>query len=166
MKYLIFITLLFINGCNNFSPGTLGSFQKWRFPISEKQFDAEVNAFFKSNLQYGIPQKWKHLDSWNKNGYSSLNGKIFYFNEKPEEMYYVSYSPDVDGFEDEKKSKSTTISVRAINAGNDGGWNTVEDLEKNKNEINRVNERFYKQIIVKLEKQTNVKSEKYDHWYD
>jgi len=152
--------------CNTFSPGTLGSFQKWRFPIPEKQFDSEVNAFFKNNPQYLVPGKWEHLDSWKQNGYGSLNGRIFYFSSHPEEIYYVSYSADVEEFEDEKKSKSTTVSVRAVNLGEEGAWPTVEDLEKNEKEIHRIDDRFYKQIVTKLEKQANVKSEKYSHWYE
>lgn len=152
--------------CNTFSPGTLGSFQKWRFPIPEKQFDSEVNAFFKNNPQYLIPEKWEHLDSWKQNGYGSLNGKIFYFSSHPKEIYYVSYSADVEGFEDKKNPNQRQFLKEQLTWEKKERGPQQKIQKKNEKEIHRIDDRFYKQIITKLEKQANVKSEKYNHWYE
>lgn len=173
MKNAGLLVLIFICfGCNNLV-GTLGVFQQWTFPVSEQRLDQEIVSFYKNYPAYNIPEKWKYLDNWEERGFRFLDGKIVYFANNPEEMYYVSYSQKDHEFDDDKNSFSTTIAVRAVNNSSDYGngvayekWNTVDDFKEKKKEEDRINERFYNEVILKLEKHMNVKSKKYNPWYE
>jgi hypothetical protein len=103
-----------------------------------------------------VPAKWEYLDSWDEGGYGSLNGKIFYFENGPEEMYYVTYTRDPD--KDVNGAVTTTVSVRAVTKGAaNRRWNIKDDLSENRAEIDRINERFRKEIITKLEAQMQLR---------
>lgn len=149
-----------ISGCDMFGTGTLGTFQQWSFPVSEKRLDREMGLLYENNPTYVIPDKWKHLDDWQKSGYGFLKGKILFFEEAPEEMYYVSYfEAEPNSFANDNDFTITVIAVRAVNNGN-SRWNTVDDYAKNKAEIERIDTRFYKEIISKLEREMRLKVEK------
>lgn len=156
----VFLLVICVSGCSVFDAGTLGTFQQWTFPLSESIFDREITSFYQKHLTYTIPNKWKDFDDWEKRGYRFLHGKIIYFNHSPEEMYYVTYfGTEPNSFGNDSDSSITTLAVRAVNNGNTN-WKTIDDYKGNKNEIDRINTRFYKEIITKLENQMNVKSRK------
>ena len=118
-----------------------------------------ITNLYKQNTQYIIPGKWKYLDNWEESGYGSLQGKIFYFEENPEEMYYVShYTEKLDG------QDAVAMAVRAVNNGDASmRWNTIDFFLEP--EQKRINDRFYEQIIKKLEKLLNVTAQKYNPYY-
>jgi len=153
------------NGCNMFGAGTLGGFQEWSFPVSRELFDKEISNLYKDNPEYIIPEKWQYLDSWEANGYGSLDGKIFHFKSQPEELYYVSYWETKHDFLGDPDRKYTEIAVRAFHTGK-GGWETVDYFKKNKAGKNRINTRFYNEIVSKLEKKLNLTSKKENYWYE
>jgi len=165
MKKIYILGLIILcTSCKWFSAGTLGSFKRWAFVITEKQFEQELSQFFKNNPQYLVPEKWDYLDTWKESGYGFLKSKIFYFKDGPEEMYYVSYRDIDDDFTAKEGFKTTIISIRAVTDGNEMRiWFTVEDYEKNKVEEKRIDDRFHNEIISKLEKQMNLKSKLYSH---
>ncbi|CAG5002258.1 hypothetical protein DYBT9275_02852 [Dyadobacter sp. CECT 9275] len=152
--------MILIVGCNSKScnldkiAGTLGAFQKWSFAISEMQMEKGIENLYTQNPNCRIPEKWVHLDDWKQGGYGFLNGKIFYFEDQPEEMYFVSY------YEGSMDSQDVlVISVRAVNNGS--SWSTVDDFRFREPEQKRIDNRFHEEIIKKLEKLLNVKAQKY-----
>jgi len=166
-KNLFFISLVLCSSCNIIGAGTLSTFQQWTLPVSKEMLDREVADLYKTNPEYLIPEKWKYLDTWADSGFGSLNGKIFYFKENPEEMYYISYFEENPDFDTQKDSKNATISVRAVNNGSiDRKWRTVDDYKGNSMEEKRINNRFHEEIILKLEKRMGVKSKKQNFWYE
>ncbi|QDK81532.1 hypothetical protein EXU85_24160 [Spirosoma sp. KCTC 42546] len=157
-KWLVLIVSL--TGCDILSAGTLGAFQQWNFSATEKRLDKEMAVLYKNNPEYVIPEKWKYLDSWQESGYGSLNGKIIYFSNRPEEMYYISYFEiEANSPGNDSDSTITTIAVRAVNNGN-SSWDTAEEFEKNKAEEKKINSRFYNEIISKLEIQIGQTAKK------
>lgn len=158
-NFLILIILIFCNSCNSVT-GTLGSFQKWIIPVSIGNVDEELIKLYANNPEYVIPEKWKYMDSWKDRGFEFLDGTIFYFKANPEEIYYVTYS------DAEEEMPNTVISVRAVFNKDVENWQTIENYRKNEHEKKRINERFYQEIIAKLEKQMNVKSKKLNYWYE
>lgn len=154
MRYLIGLVLtLSLTGCDIFSAGTLGSFQIWSFPVPMRDIDIKLLLLYRSGLIENVPDKWVDKDSWKERGYGSLNGKIIYFKDSPEEMYYFTYHElEAESFGNENEFPLTKISVRAV-INDIGTWKTVEKFEKNKSEEIRINRRFYKEVIYKLEKQ-------------
>lgn len=162
---ILILALIFVS-CGMLA-GTLGAFRQWTFPVQKIKMDHAVNILFKNHPEYLIPDELKDLDDWEDRGYGFLDGKIFYFKDHPEEMYYVSYFTYVEGFEDEKDSKTTSIAIRAVhNLTPEGRWNTSENIKHNDKEIKRIEDRFYNEIIIKLEKQIGVKSKKETYWYE
>ena len=164
MKKIYFILLIFAcTSCNWLGAGTLGTFQQYYFIISEKDFEKEITKFYVNNPQYIIPEKWKELDNWNERGFGVLNGKIFYFKSNPEEIYYVTYHQLGDDFTLKEGFKTIDISVRAVHSGElDWRWLKEKDFNKNEEEKKRIEDRFYNEIILKLEKQFNLKAIKND----
>ena len=165
MKILILFLGMVCYSCNMIGAGTLGGFQEWSFPASRELFDKEISNLYKDNPQYIIPEKLKYLDSWEESGYGFLDGKIFYFASVPEELFYVSYWETKHDFLGDPDRKYTEIAVRAIHSGA-GGWKTVDGFKNNKFDKDRINARFYNEILSKLEKQLNLKSKKENYWYE
>ncbi|TDE14819.1 hypothetical protein [Dyadobacter psychrotolerans] len=161
MKKICILMILMV-GCNTKScnmdnlAGTLGTFQPWGFAASEDQMNKAIANLYAQNPKYVIPEKWKYLDNWEESGYGFLQGKIFYFGQIPEEMYYVSYSSDhIDDM------KVMAISVRAVTDGNDSmRWFKNDEIQES--EQKRINNRFYEEIIKKLEKLLGVPAQKFN----
>ncbi len=88
-KCIIIVVVMAFSSCKWFGAGTLGAFQDWAFLLPKNQFEKQISLFIKSNPQYIIPKKWEYLDDWEERGFGFLNGKVFYFKNNPEELYYV-----------------------------------------------------------------------------
>lgn len=149
-KTRIFVSLLFfiLISCD----GTLGSFNIISFPVSKKKIEIAIDSLYSNNPEYKIPSKWEEHNNWSKRGYDFLESRIFYFKEKPEEMYYVTFVGE------EETLKDTThidIAIGSVFVGSKRNW-FEEDFSKE--EENRIQTRFKKEIISKLEKYTNSKA--------
>lgn len=94
-----------------------------------------------------IPDKWKETAASIQHTYEflSANTTCLYFQESPEEMYFVSYQGN---------SKVTVMSVRSVFIN--GRWFTERDLTEAESE--RIENRFDKEIVGKLERVTNSKA--------
>lgn len=174
MRYAQLLVLaVFLAGCSMLGAGTLGSFQQWSFSISEKRLDKEIANLYKNNPSYIIPDKWKELDTWNKSGYGFLKGKIFYFKDIPEQMYYISYHEiEANSYGNDSDSTVSTIAVRAVNSGDEliinkedtiwisNRWDTRDDFDERV--ANNIDKRFYKEIISRLERQIGQRARKYN----
>ncbi len=148
-KITAYITILLISlSCG---AGTLGGFEPVTFPTSKTKLEEAVDSLFINYPQYHIPEKWQHLDNWNDRGYGFLQSNIFYFQNTPEEMYYVTYIGDQKMLAD---STRIQIGIRAINNGANR-WLLEEDLSPN--EKHRIIKRFDSEIISKLEYYSKVK---------
>lgn len=149
---LILLVVFSLTGCI-ISAGTLGGFPTITFPISKRKITIAIDTLFVRHPEYKIPNKWKDLDNWSASGYGFLDSRIFYFKTSPEEMYYVSFYGDGN----EKTQTDTTsiaISIRAISKGNPK-WLLESDLTEI--EKKRISDRFYKDVILKLEDYTKSK---------
>jgi len=162
-KFGAIFLLLTFNSCW-FGAGTLGSFKGYLFIVSEKRMNQEIEDLYINHPNYKIPKKWEYFDNWNERGFEFLKGKIFYFSNSPEEMYYVSYFELNDDNSIKDGFKTTDISVRAVHNGT-WRWKKEEDYEKDKIEKLRIEKRFHDEIIVKLEKQMNTKAIEDKSWF-
>lgn len=133
--------------------GTLGGFDILSFPISKKKLEVAFDSLYSNYPAYKIPSNWEEHNNWSKRGYDFLESRIFYFKEKPEEMYYVSFVGDEQTFKD---TTHIDIAIRAVFIGSKKKWLKQEDFTKE--EENRIQTRFKSEIISKLEKYTNSKA--------
>ncbi|GGH20492.1 hypothetical protein FAZ19_09810 [Sphingobacterium alkalisoli] len=150
MKKQIFIIIIFFSSC--ISGGTLGGFDKRTFPTSKRALNNAIDIFYLRYPEYKMPDKWQDRDNWAERGYGFLEARIFYFNENPEEMYYVSFMGDSTMLADSEK---ISIAIRAVYNGGTG-WILENDLYKQERE--RIETRFDKEIIHRLESYTQVKA--------
>lgn len=140
------VTFQILIACN-FGAGTLGGFDPVVFSTSKIKLKEAVDSVFAQYPQYIIPKKWDYLNNWKARGYDFLESEIFYFNDSPEEMYYVAYLSDPD-------SNTVEISIRAINNGGNY-WFLRKDL--NEFESKRITKRFNSEIVKKLNYYLNKK---------
>lgn len=155
MKNLSFILIyVFLLSSCDIGAGSLGSFDSRIFPTSKKQLEIGLNKLYKDYPEYNIPDKWKDFDSWSQNGYDFLESRIFYLKNHPEEMYYVSFIGDSVMLADPKQ---VIIAIRAVNKG-DHKWFLEKDFDKQERE--RIEARFDKEIISKLEAYTQIKAKR------
>jgi len=87
-----------------------------------------------------------------KNSYFFLKSRTFYFKNDPEEMYYVTFKGDSAMLADPSK---TTIAIRLINRS---GPKWFKYVELDTIERKRIEERFDKEIILRLEGYPKTKS--------
>ncbi|MBG6188405.1 hypothetical protein [Flavobacterium sp. CAN_S2] len=149
IRTLAFLLLFAIISCD----GTLGGFETRRFPISKQKLNSAFDTLFSKHPEYIIPDKWKSYDVWGYWGKNSLEARTFYLKSNPEEMYYVSFIGD------EEMLKDTThidIAIRSVFTRRHLKWLKEEDC--NDKEKERIEERFDREIISKLEEYTNVKA--------
>ena len=150
---LFLLTFFSLNGCFS-GAGTLGGFDKRMFPTSKRNLVLAIDKLFAEHPNYKIPDTWKSQDDWKERGYDFLDSRIFYFQANPEEMYYVSFYGDAN---DSLQKDTTTagISIRAVEKAN-SGW-TIEENTSSADK-KRIEARFDKEIISKLELYTKTKS--------
>lgn len=156
MKNHIFIIIVFflVSGC--MSGGTMGGFDIRTFPISKSVLNQAIDTLNLRNPEYKLPDKWKERDNWSRRGYGFLESNIFYLKGDPEEMYYVTFIGDSTMLADPKK---ISIAVRAVYNGGKR-WLLENDLDKQEKE--RIEVRFDKEIISKLENYAKVKAKRGD----
>jgi hypothetical protein len=149
----LLLIILFCLGCG-FGAGTLGGFDERVFPVSKQRLAKAIDSLYKVSPDYKIPSKWQHLDDWHERGYDFLDSRIFYFKIKPEEMYYISFIGMPE--DSELNNRSATIAVRAVCDGK--GWSLEENTGWS--EKRRIEDRFDREIIAKLEQYTGAKAKR------
>ncbi|MCD6067611.1 MAG: hypothetical protein K0S33_2437 [Bacteroidetes bacterium] len=155
-KILLCILLLpLLNSCIIllFGAGTLGGFDQRVFPANKRTLEWALDALYEEYPEYAVPGKWKHFDDWTARGYDFLDTRIFYFASSPEEMYYVSFIGD-SAMQANYPDRSI-LAVRAVHNGT-GGWKLREDIKRGERE--RIEDRFHKEIIAKLEEYTHTEA--------
>jgi len=85
-------------------------------------------------------------------GYDFLESSLFYFKNSPEELYYISFVGDSATFAD---TTQVSIAVRAV-TNESSGWQLEKDVSSG--ERNRIELRFRKEIVEKLERITNCRA--------
>jgi hypothetical protein len=154
IKILMAVLLsIFFYGCH-YSDDTLGGWPERTFPISKKKIGDAINRLYKENPEYRVPDKWKYEDSSIRKAYFFLPSITFYFKGDPEEMYYVTFIGDDAMLADPSQ---ITISIRLMNSG---GSKWFKYIELNMDERKRIQARFDKEIISKLELYTKTNAEK------
>ena len=141
-------------GCG-FGAGTLGGFDERVFPVPKQRLAKAIDSLYKESPDYKIPSKWQHLDDWHERGYDFLDSRIFYFKNRPEEMYYISFigMPEDSAL----NSRSATIAIRAVCDGT-SGWTLEENTSRS--EKKRIEERFDREIIAKLDQYMGTKAKR------
>ncbi|HEY8783654.1 MAG TPA: hypothetical protein VIM16_18650 [Mucilaginibacter sp.] len=164
MKRIIIIILIatlissvfiwFFYTFRHFNDDTLGGFPERNFPTSKKNVETAINNLYSFNPEFKVPDKWMYEDTSIKHSYFFLEGKTFYFKNKPEEIYYVTFIGDSAMLADPAKA---TISIRLVYNGGPK-WFKYDELDT----VNRkrIEERFDEEIISKLEDYTKTKSSK------
>lgn len=151
-KITFCIVLCILTSC--IGAGTLGGFDTRTFSTSKRKLVYAIDTLFAKYPEYKIPDKWKRLDDWHDRGYDFLDSRIFYFKSAPEEMYYVSFYGDAND-STQADTTRTGISIRAINNGI-SGWMLEENTSYSERE--RIENRFDREIIAKLEQYSGVKA--------
>ena len=123
----------------------LGRWPERTFPISKKKLTVAISQLYDQNVEYKVPSKWIEEDSSEIKSYFYLPSTTFYFKENPEEMYFVTFIGDDKMLVDSSK---TIIAIRSVNYGG-GKWFRYDD--ESPAEQVRIEKRFDKEIISKLE---------------
>lgn len=147
--FLLLIAFLLVSCDGNY----LGGFNTLSFPISKKRLEVALDSLYYNNPEYKIPNKFQDFNNWSKMGYDFLDSRIFYFKEKPEEMYYISFIGDEETFKD---STHIDVAIRSVFIVSKKNWFEQKDFTKE--EENRIQTRFKSEVISKLEKYTNSKA--------
>lgn len=153
MKIIIIVvfSLLLYSCTGSISAGSLGGWDIIVFKIPAQKLEPGIDSFYKSNSNYLTPQKWKsEAENW-INNYSYLKTVIFYFDASPEEMYYVTF---IDAGTGDNPNYSR-LAIRGVKKGNDN-WKRFDEF--NASEQKRIEKRFEKEVITKLEQITKAKS--------
>jgi hypothetical protein len=139
----LILTAIFLYRCDS-SDTLLGGWPDRTFPISRKKLTSAINQLYDKNVEYKVPGKWMEEDSSIIKSNFYLLSTTFYFKENPEEMYFVSFIGDDSMLADSSK---TIISIRSVNNGEK--W--LRYVDENPAERVRIEKRFDKEIISKLE---------------
>lgn len=123
------------------------------FPTSKTNIEIAIDSLYFNYPEYKIPSKWNDNNDWSKRGYDFLESRIFYFKDSLEEMYYISFVGDENTFKD---TTHIDVAIRSVFMESKKIWLKQEDFTKE--EENRIQTRFKTEIISKLEKYTNSKS--------
>ncbi|TKC09090.1 hypothetical protein [Pedobacter frigoris] len=153
MKVIIIVvfSLLFYSCTGNISAGTLSGWDIVVFKTSTQKLELGIDSLYKANSNYIIPEKWEsEAEKWIKN-YSYLKTVVIYFDDSPEEMYYVTF---IDAGTGDNPNYSR-LAIRGVKQGNDY-WKQFEEF--NASEQERIEKRFEKEIVKKLEQITKTNS--------
>lgn len=151
LSCLAFYLITFLPSC-----GTLGGFETITFSTSKKSLESGIDSLYAIYPQYRIPAKWKSLDDWSARGYDFLESRLFYFKNPPEELYYVSFIGDSADLANKSK---ISISIRAV-TNETSGWKLEKDVSSKESE--RIELRFRKEIVEKLEQITGSQARQGD----
>lgn len=120
------------------------------FKTSHQVLEAAIDTLYAKSPQYKVPQKWVQYDSLAMKPLPYMFKKIFYFKDKPEEMYYISLIDDSIMTGD---TSQTGLAIRAVNRG--GDWMLVDKFDYKQQK--KIQKRFNKEIISKLKAYTKAK---------
>lgn len=151
------LALLFLKLDAQFGVGSLGAVGSWMFPTSKKELVLAIDSLFAMQPRYILPKELDtRYNNWKEGGYDFLDSRLFYFDKKPREIYYVSFYGDASD-SIQANPNLTGISVRSvISVSGIKGWQNDSDMSNT--EMHRVLDRFDKEIVSKLETYTNTKA--------
>lgn len=144
---ILVFSLIILNSCNLGFSGTLGGGKTYRFNCSKEKLNFYLDSIEENSSSLKVPESWKKYNDWDQRGFGFLKGKIFYINEKKnevEEMYYVSVIPPVTG------SNKAGVAIRSVFRAKEYllGWKTFEDLPRS--EKKEIEERFKIKVLSQL----------------
>ena len=149
-----FILLLIVAaslGCG-FGTGRKEGFDKRVFSVSKQTLATAIDSLIHEYQEYNIPEKWQMLYNWKEENDFEYS-HIFYLQAKPEEMYYVSFVGNQK--DSEQNCKTATIVIKSVCDGSE--WQNGKNISRF--EKTRIEKRFDKEIIAKLEQYTNSKAQ-------
>lgn len=153
LQFFIIVIVFGLMSCD----GTLGGFNTISFPVSKKRVEIAFDSLYSNHPEYKIPDKLQEYNFWSKSGYDFLYSRLIYFNEFPEEMFYVSFVGEEQTFKD---TTHADIAIRSVFTGSKKKWLKEEDFSEE--EKIRITNRFENEILSKLEKYTDSKSKELD----
>lgn len=135
----------YINNVGSFSGGNV-----YKFNCKHSELLNCINQIYIQNPQYKTPIKWGKYDNWNKRGYSFMNGTVFYFQKDSkndiEDLYYIAPIGNMDTI----NLIPSHLAIRAVLSMDDNvyQWKYLNELSNS--ELERVEDRFQKEIIAKI----------------
>lgn len=148
----MFFCLLFYSCTGSIGAGSLGGWEIVVFPVTEAKLESKIDSLYVKYPEYLPPEKWQYeVKYWDVSGYNSMKSVFFYFNDGPEELYYVTF---IDAGFGAKKPEWARIAIRAIYHERIG-WKTNENVKNEEKE--RIRLRFRNEIVSKLERFTKTK---------
>lgn len=144
---IIVFSIIILNSCNLGFSGTLGGGKTYRYDCNKEKLNFYLDSIESNSTSLKIPESWEKYDDWEQRGFRFLKGKIFYINEKKddiEEMYYVSVIPPI------AKSNRAGVAIRSVFRAKEYllGWKTFEDLPRS--EKKEIEERFKRLVLNKV----------------
>lgn len=137
------ISLLFYSCTGNLGPGALDGWDTVVFKTSEANLDQAIDSFYKRNPKYHEIKKWNYeADYWVKD-HSYLKVAVFYFEDEPEEMYYVSFVET--GYN--KNPNHSRLAIRGVENGK-GRWKQYNDFSPS--DQLRIAKRFDDEVVKPL----------------
>jgi hypothetical protein len=138
------IVVLIFSNCNK-----INTFPEIYFSVPNRIVKIGIDSLFAKNIRFKMPKKWQNLDNWSQRGLGFLDSKIFYFQSNPEEMYYVTFSHYTG-----EDSKTCSLGIMGVNQG----FRWFEYTEITDSEKIRIEERFEREIVEKLQTYTHTKA--------
>lgn len=142
----------FIAACN--VSGQVGD--TFQFRKDKQDLEAAIDTLLAKNPEYKTPANWAAGSHLPLSTSPYLENKTFYFQAGPQEVYCVTL---IDDSAMSRDSARAGLAIRAINNGGDK-WLLEGDMDFK--EQKRVQKRFEKEIISRLEDYTNTKASKED----
>jgi hypothetical protein len=140
---IFFIPTLLITSC---IASGLGSGKVFTLECTRGEAAKCLKNFRKEHPEFEIPDSLKKYDRWEQDGYSFLQGQVIYFSQKKIEMYYVSLIKNK--LTDTTSTQPSYISVRYFFDFKKMLWERASHLEKS--ELKRIDKRFEKEVLLKL----------------
>lgn len=149
---IVVVFVLFFCSCTgSLGAGSLSAWEIRVFEVPEVKLIAGIDCFLQTNPKYSVIQKWKDMaDGWEK-AYSFMKTYVFYFDQSPSEMYYVTLIDAGYG----NNPNYSRLAIRAVENGS-GSFKQYEEF--NAVEQERIRTRFYREVIVELEQIVHTKS--------
>jgi hypothetical protein len=134
-------------GCN--VSGQIGS--TFNFHKDKQQLEAAIDTLYAQHPEYKVPPEWAKYNNPPLSTAPYIENKLFYFKDSTREMYCVTL---IDDSAMSRDSARSGLAIRAINKGSDK-W--LRDEDAGYKEQKRIEKRFDKEIIAKLEVITGSK---------
>ena len=122
-----------------------GYLRYYDYGVSKDSIQNVIDIFLEENPQYRVPEKWK--EAYLKRASTFSDDFFIYFNQSPEELYWVKYYRDKMYWQEHPKN-SRIVLVGVFT--HDEKWNLYDEFKLCYKGKKRIEKRFEKEILSKL----------------